>query len=394
MLALLIALASHGELVWGGNAWTDTDDLPRGELRETSVSLLPALSRVLSREAPKGSGIYLGPCVRRAANQKLRVRGNGQIQLHGDGRCLGCVDSACISLKLASCSDFTAARPQLRFTFDTQTFRLVAVKAGSLPSRCLDVCIDDACKHGERVPVMLYACSGRFNQQWVVDPNASVIRWRYHRWNHCLQVLETRRAVAVDSGAISTAPAIASGAAAVVAPPALFRGAASRDSKVEHILDAAAAHSAMTLEVEERRSAGKVAVQHRVEDARSTMAREYERGDALARFGRRGEQPISVPIDARSTWDDAQESCAALTPRRTLCTSTQVCPAETRGFPYGGVRTVETWAPVADSHNEWLQLFGHKMCKTHSELHQRKPRWGAGRRKGGGGRSEALCCTA
>jgi len=64
-----------------------------------------------------------------------------------------------------------------------------------------------------------------------------------------------------------------------------------------------------------------------------------------------------------------------------LCNRAEYCPNGAGTPPRGGGRPGEAWAPVGDDKNEWVSIgmsHPNKMCKTHTEIMDKKPDWGEG----------------
>ena len=209
-IILSISAVAAGSWVWVGPDAT----LPQADVTTASVGLkslpdsivtaVPSIIRAAA--APTHVRLYLGTCGGAgAAHQKLALRTDGKIESGsgGGGRCLGCGDASCTHLELVRCSSHDAV---VRFALDPKTHRIEATRGGggtasatTTPTttarrpQCLDICDSLACMHGSRRPIALYDCGNRHNQRWDVDAVGHTIRWRHHRWEHCMELVEPPR---------------------------------------------------------------------------------------------------------------------------------------------------------------------------------------------------------
>jgi hypothetical protein len=99
------------------------------------------------------------------------------------------------------------------------------------------------------------------------------------------------------------------------------------------------------------------------------------------------------------SWDRAAQYCTEQ--GMTLCNYKDYCPQGPGKLPVYPLPKIDTWAPVSDSHNQWVQLGDARMCKLHTDVckgpnqwcdKDGKPKWGNQSRKEGF-RKAFMCCS-
>jgi len=98
------------------------------------------------------------------------------------------------------------------------------------------------------------------------------------------------------------------------------------------------------------------------------------------------------------TYYDAIKFCAMLSEGYYgLCPHEAICPLGSDSQPLGGYREnpeEESWVPIYDSENDWIQLSSENACIKYSNEHADPPVWGVEGNEDSDMTSNIICCVA
>eukprot|EP00241_Pyramimonas_parkeae_P003604 CAMPEP_0114263832 /NCGR_PEP_ID=MMETSP0058-20121206/22790_1 /TAXON_ID=36894 /ORGANISM="Pyramimonas parkeae, CCMP726" /LENGTH=648 /DNA_ID=CAMNT_0001380279 /DNA_START=111 /DNA_END=2057 /DNA_ORIENTATION=- len=116
------------------------------------------------------------------------------------------------------------------------------------------------------------------------------------------------------------------------------------------------------------------------------------------RYGLGRPETQKVRYDASElSWFSAREFCQRKGAQ--LCCAADVCSQE-RGKPFFGARGDDSWVPVRDEDNDWLQVGedqhvrDSRTCQTHIDLYGNGPAWGLKAGESPSLKTNIVCCKA